>query len=394
MRRAPSRAAFVRAGALGRTLRPSAAGAAPGRARARLAGFGVLTVLALLALLALLAPLGCRSRMAKIDGVRDALLTGEDDAALRRATDGVPACKDTTPIALGPKEPSPRDTGCLADIADALGSKHGFSVSPPDQASAAAAAVVVARDGRGDLLAHADAWLGSMKAGSGAGVDALRLAVAHAMKRAAPLVGRRIDEDAAALATMKALAAALPGACPTYQMLGSGIDPKTIPAELDADHSACVQHDLQRREGPGGRYGAGTFRALEGSLALWRETERALRLGLGKCAPATRAAIEKDLAEIEPATQKNATKHLAADATRATTDFLGGLHAEAGIALFGDAGADAGADAGPDGGATGGATGGGPAPPRLRMPAHAPAPARAPASAPASAPDQRGRSAK
>lgn len=289
--------------------------------------------------------LACRSPMAKIEGLRDALAT-DDDAAVKGVAEGVPTCADTTPIALRPGEPSPRDKGCLSDIANALGSKKGFSPTPPDQAAAATAALLVARDGRGDLLAHADPWMELVKTGSGAGVDALRLAVARAMAKAAPLVGRRIDTEEDAKATLAAVGGAIPGACPTYRMLGTGTDPHTIPAELSADHSACVQKDLQRREGPGGRYGAGVFRALEGSLAVWREMERALRLGAPKASPAARAALEKRLAIIEPATQKIATKKLE-ETTRATVEFLGDVHAEAGVQLWKtkDGGADGG-DAG------------------------------------------------
>lgn len=288
---------------------------------------------------------GCRSPMAKIEGLRDAI-SADDDQGIRSVAEGVPTCSDTTPVALRPEQPSPRDKGCLSDIANALGSKRGFSPSPPDQAAAATAALLVARDGRGDLVAHADPWLDLMKSGTGPGVDALRAAVARAMDKAAPIVGKDIQTDPDALAALKEIGSAIPGACPTYRMLGTGTDPKTIPAELSAEHSACVQKDLGRREGPGGRYGAGIFRALEGSLALWRETERALRLGAPKMSPKAKVVLEKHLAVIEPATLKIKTKQVEADTSRATMDFLGDIHAEAGVRLFKDAGADAASEAG------------------------------------------------
>jgi hypothetical protein len=291
---------------------------------------------------AVMAMAACRSPMARIEGLRDGL-AADDDGAIARALDGVPKCADTTPVVLAPNQPSPRDRGCLSDIANALGSKRGFTATPPDQAAAATAAVLVTRDHRGDLVAHADVWLGAIKTGTGSGIDALRLGVARAMAGASPAVGRSIDEDKDALAALAAIGGAIPGSCPTYQMLGAGVDPKTIPPELSADHAACVQRDLSRREGPGGRYGEGIFRALEGSLALWREAERALRLGSDKAAPQAKLGMTRYLATIESATQKSKTKQLDSHTTTATVNFLGDVHAEAGIKLWKDK--DAGADA-------------------------------------------------
>ena len=236
----------------------------------------------------------------------------------------------------------PRDTACFAEIASALGSKRGFNPKPPDQAAATTVAIVLLRDGRGDWVAHSEDWLGSIKVGKGSGPDALRLAVARKMAEGAPKIGKKLDEDKDALEAMKAVASAIPGACPTYWLLGAGIDPSKIAAEHSADHAACVHRDLARREGPGSSYGAGTFRALEGSLALWRETERALRLGLGSAAPGAKAMIETKLKVIEPATQAIATKRIAAASPPAAVLMLGEVHAEAGIPLWKDAGADGG----------------------------------------------------
>ncbi len=292
-----------------------------------------------------LSAAGCRGSMAKIEGLRDAL-AGDDAGAAKTATSGLPSCPDAPPAALSAGQPSPRDKGCFSDIANALGSQKGFVASPPDQAAGATVAVVLVRDGRGDWVTDADRWLGALRAGHGAGLDALRLAVARKMEEAAPAVGRAIETDADARAAMRAVASAIPGACPTYFLLGNGDDDASLPAPLSADHAACVQRDLGRREGPGGRYGTGTFRALEGSLSLWRETERALRLGLAQAAPGPRGAVEKRLAVIEAATQKIATKKTEG-VDVATLRFLGDIHAEAGVKILKDrdAAADAAADA-------------------------------------------------
>jgi len=291
----------------------------------------------------------CKGPMAKIDAVRESL-EKDDAAAIASATEGYPACADAPPVALLPTQPSPRDTGCFAEIANALGSKKGFVAKPPDHAASTTVAIVLLRDGRGDWVAHVDDWLGSIKTGKGAGADTLRLAVARKMAEAAPRVGKKLEEEKDALDAMKAVASAIPGACPTYWLLGSGTDPSKIAAEHSADHAACVHRDLARREGPGSSYGSGTFRALEGSLALWRETERALRLGLASAAPAAKATLENKLKVIEPATQAIATKRIASASTPETVMMLGEVHADAGIPLWKgkDAGADGGgADGGP-----------------------------------------------
>lgn len=285
--------------------------------------------------------------MAKIDAVREAL-EKDDAAAVSSAIEGYPACTDAPPVALLPTQPSPRDTGCFAEIASALGSKKGFTQKPPDQAAATTVAIVVLRDGRGDWVAHSEDWLGSLRSGKGSGPDALRLAVARKMAEVAPSVGRAIEDEKSARDAMKAVASAIPGACPTYWLLGSGTDPSTIPAEHSADHAACVHRDLKRREGPGGSYGSGTFRALEGSLALWRETERALRLGQANTGAAAKTTLEAKLKTIEAATQAIATKKMGSATPDSTVMMLGDVHADAGIVLWKDAGADGGgaADAG------------------------------------------------
>jgi hypothetical protein len=290
--------------------------------------------------------LACKGSMGKIEAVRDAL-EKDDASSIKSAVEGYPACVDAPPVALLPTQPAPRDTGCLADIATALGSKKGFAILPPDQAATTTVAIVLLRDGRGDWIAHPESWLSSLKGGKGTGPDALRLAVARRMAEAAPNVGRTLETDSDARAALKGVAGAIPGACPTYWLLGTGTDPNALAPEHSAEHASCVHKDLQRREGPGGGYGEGIFRALEGSLALWRETERALRLGLPNMAPAAKATLEAKLKVIEPATQAIATKKLATTTTAANTEMLGEVHAEAGVVLWSDAGArDGGADGG------------------------------------------------
>src|SRR5262249_38159901 len=147
------------------------------------------------------------------------------------------------PVALPDNKAGPNDTGCLADIANALGSSKGFVPPPTDHAGAATAAIVLVRDGRGDIFAHVDAWLFDVKSGKGVGHDALRLAMARKMVEGAPIVGRKIEDEAGARAAIQAVASAIPGACPTYWVFGSNEGAKTLPIELDAEHSACVQRD-------------------------------------------------------------------------------------------------------------------------------------------------------
>ena len=74
---------------------------------------------------------------------------------------------------------------------------------------------------------------------------------------------------------MSDVAAAIPGACATYESLGAGADPDKMPPADSPDHSACVQRDLSRKDGPGATYGQGLFRGAAGALALGRR--RSLR---------------------------------------------------------------------------------------------------------------------
>jgi hypothetical protein len=87
------------------------------------------------------------------------------------------------------------------------------------------------------------------------------------------------------------------------------------------------------------------FRALEGSLALWREAERALRQGLPSMGGAAKVTVGAKLKTIETATLAIATKKLADAGPESTLTMLGEMHADAGVAVW--KGADGG---GADGG--------------------------------------------
>jgi hypothetical protein len=286
-----------------------------------------------------LLAVGCKpSAMSKIDAEKAALVSG-DAGKIHDATAGYPACGEQ-PYVAGK---SVYQDSCLSDIANAFGSKAGFVATPPDNAATATAALILLRDGRGDAFTHADTWLHDLKSAKGTGHDALRLAVARKMEEAAPVVGKPIEGDDASRAALKAVVAAIPGACNTYYLVGNGAALEKMPAALTPDHSACVQKDLSRREGPGGLYGAGVARALEGALSLWRETERALRQGMAVSDAETKAVLEKQLVTIESATRAIKTKQ--DDASKTLMDSLRALqaaHADAGaIPKAGDAGPSA-----------------------------------------------------
>lgn len=277
--------------------------------------------------------------MARITAVRDGALEGE--AGLARAAKDLPTCPPVG--AAKTLEPA-----CLDRLAAALGSKTGYRAVPADQATAATVAVLVGRDGLGYAVGRADAWLDLLKNGRGTGVDALRLVVSGGMAREAAVVGQRTEDEAVARRMTLAVATRVPGACATYFLVGSGQDASLAP-ELRADHSPCVQRQLSFREGPGGRYGSGVFRAAEGAMALWRETERALRLGLDHVGEPVRTRLLADLAQIEPATQRIGLRRERATIAVDVGARLAEAHAEAGVPLTRDAGArEAGArEAGP-----------------------------------------------
>lgn len=288
--------------------------------------------LALVTLTTLAAAAGCKGPMAKIEAERDALVV-DDDAKIKDATAGFPDCTEQPPVALKATDlKGPYDDGCFAQIANAFGSKKGFSSHPPDHASAATVGLVLLRDGRGDRVAHANWWFDAMKNGQGIGQDILRLAMAKKMADAAPLVGRTftLADGAAAKAALKAIAAAIPGACPTYYLVAT--DTPNVPPEQAPDHSACVYQDLARRDGPGGTYGEGLFRALQGAVSLYREAERTLRMGMGNADAGPKATIEKKLATIEAADKKIV---LPEQQFRSNAAMFGMFHEDAGIPMPG-----------------------------------------------------------
>ena len=229
---------------------------------------------------------GCRSKVASL---RDALLEGDGPAV--SGTVDVPTCGDAS---------------CLDAVARALGAKAGFDANDPDQATAGAVALVVARDRRGDLVPDPDRWIAALTMARGYGADALRLAVAGAMADVPAPLGTTIGDEVQAAKLAHALAGALPGACDTYAMLDAGVE--RLPATKRPDASKCVQRDLERKDGPGASWGKGAWRAAAGALALWKGEARALREGLPSADPVVRAVLEAKLAIIEAATTKTELK--------------------------------------------------------------------------------------
>jgi hypothetical protein len=236
-------------------------------------------------LLLALGVVGCRS---KVGTLRDALL--EDDPARAASVVDVPTCTDA---------------GCLDPIARKLGARHGFDSNDPDQASAGAVALVLSRDRRGDLVPDADRWIAALTQARGLGADALRLAVARGMAELAPRIGKRLDDEAEVTKLVHDLAGVLPGACATYAMMG--VTPvERLPAGKGPDTAMCIQRDLERKDGPGARFGVGSgvWRVAAGIVALWKDEARALRGGLEAGEEVVRPVLEKRLAVIEGATAK------------------------------------------------------------------------------------------
>jgi len=285
----------------------------------------VAATLAGLAALASLATLaGCGEKkspsLARIDKIKDALATG-DASRISEATAGLPAC---------PKAGDQAD--CLAKIATELGSKKGFVRDPADQAACAAVAVVLVRDKRGSAVSDSATWALQLKSGKGPGVDALRLAVARSMAQAAPQVGRSFDDEKDVPVLLRSVAESVPGACDTYALLGEGADPKKLPPETSAEHSACVHKHLSLRGGAGPSYGDGILRAGEGASALWKEAERDLRLGVSQMGGPAKDAVEAHLKTIEGATLKLALKKVENPTTPTqVVNTLLEVHEDAGI---------------------------------------------------------------
>lgn len=276
-----------------------------------------------------IGPSGCkRSPMARIEGLRDALASGED-ARISGAIEGLPPCE----------APVDGKRACLVSIATALGSKEGFLSTVPNQASAAATAIVLLRDKHGDWIPEPGTWLASMRAAKGPGADTLRLAVAHEMALAAPKLAHKATEETDARAMMKEIAAAIPGACVTYADLGAGVDDKTLPPERTSDHSPCVQRDLGRAGGPGGTYGQGLWRAGMGAVTLWKEEALILRDGSAHMDGKAKERLVGELAIIDDASTKMDMKPV--ETPKNGAFYAVGIHDDAGVLLA--ASSDAGA---------------------------------------------------
>src|SRR5262245_56931325 len=245
--------------------------------------------------------LACRGPLAKVEALRDALVA-EDAEPAKRATSSFPVCAE--PFATRPEK------GCLQQIATAFGSKNGFNMSPPDQAAAASVALLLVREKRGDWVPAADTWMQSIRGGKGPGADALRLATARQMASAAADVGKKADDEKTALAMMKAIGVAIPGACGTYTARGGGSEEKSLALDVMPDHSPSAQTDDGRKHGPGGAQGRGVWRAAGGAGALWKDEARALREGLALMGGKPRASLEERLAKIDQASAKIELKKL------------------------------------------------------------------------------------
>jgi hypothetical protein len=244
--------------------------------------------------LAVIVLAGCKKTpMDRVEAIRSEL---EGDAPKWGA---LPKCADRA--------------SCAKDVAVALGGT--YDDKKPDQISAGAAAVVIARDAHGDDLASPEVWLAAMRKAKGAGADALRLAVAMRMSERVGEHARMIEDDASVRVFMKDVAAAIPGACTTYESLGAnGMDPDKMPPAESPDHSACVQRDLSRKDGPGPAYGQGIFRGGAGALASWKETLAALHDGSSQMSGKTKEVLDKRLSTIDAATAKITIKTVDAPA--------------------------------------------------------------------------------
>lgn len=235
------------------------------------------------ACVALLSLAGCKS---KIVSLRDAL-ADDDQAAVEDVVQGR-ACTERE---------------CLDGYVAQLGGKTGFDTNNPDQASAAAVAVVVARDHHGEIVPDEEHWTTALRQGRGPGADALRLAVAGEMAKLAPRAGAVWQDEAEATALVHDMAGALPGACEAYVAAGSPADAKA--QGRPKERTACVNRDLER-EGAAAEARAkrGVWNLAAGVQALWRDEAKALRQGAGLTEGRAKAALEKRLEVIETATAK------------------------------------------------------------------------------------------
>ncbi len=240
-------------------------------------------------LLVLLAAASCKkSPMGRVEQVRDEL-AGDGP----RWDSALPSCANARPT-------------CAVTLATAIGAP--FDDKKPDQVSAAVVAILVARDRHGSDVASPDVWLAAMRIAKGPGADALRLAVALEMSQIAAKHARPLDTDAEGRGFLADVASVIPGACPAYEWLGAGTNPDSMRPEDSPDHSACIQHDLSRKEGPGGTYGQGLFRGVAAGLALWKDALAALHEGAGKMDAPYKTTLESRLGIIDAATSKISPK--------------------------------------------------------------------------------------
>lgn len=270
--------------------------------------------------LALLSSVGCKADpMKNMENARDALIEKRD-----LSFEGVPTC-------------GPTGVGCVEKLSRYYGSKDGFNGMKPDQASSAAMSVLLLRDHRGDFAllnattpSKLDAWLTVLRAGKGVGVDMLRLAVFRRAEEASARLARSWDDPATLHSFFADIASVVPAACRTYGLLAQG--EKQLAAVDDEDHSACVQADLSRRDGPGPLYGEGPFRAAAGALAAYRDTLHALRAGLSLMSARVRTPIDAKLLELENASDKIALRKVVRSGADAAAH-LANVHALAGAPM-------------------------------------------------------------
>ncbi len=203
-----------------------------------------------------------------------------------------------------------RGAACMTKIATSIGGT--FDDKKPDQISAAAVAFVVAHEHHGTDAGSPDVWIASMRKAKGPGADALRLAVALDMSAVASKHAHAIDTDADARAFLTDVARAIPGACKTYESLGGGADPDAMLPQDSPDHSACVQRDLARKDGPGAAYGQGLFRGAAGALAVWKDVLGAIKDGSAQTDGSVKSALDRRVSAIDSATTKIALKVVAA----------------------------------------------------------------------------------
>ncbi len=238
---------------------------------------------------------------------------------LAKATPAVdsdlPACTEATAAS------------CLDTLTRDFGGAR-FDDRRPDQASAAAIAVLIARDHHGSWSKPSLSWTIAMRQGRGSGGDALRLATARAMASVAGKHARAMVTDDDARAFLGDVAASIPAACQTYAALARG--ETNLPPEEGPNNARCVQLDLMRKTGPGGAYGQGLWRAAAGALAVWKDTVDALEGGTKLMSGDRKAAVDRALATLQDATPKMSVKQVAAPAGNAWNATMG-EHQDAGV---------------------------------------------------------------